>query len=722
MKSWLAVFCLITASVYSEEYVTESARQIPVAAEVDVVVVGGSSGGVAAAAEAAKNGASVFLISNRTYLGQDISGTMRLWLEPGEKPDTPLAKAVYKRGKPTVVRSGQPFTYTANVESADKHIDKSGKMLADGKSSSAGRESVQYDEDVTITTDLGSVQEVKNTRLLVYQRPNNFVVQSASISASEDGKAWSAPVETANPALGGGQFEEQALEISCPVNRKARYLRIKATKAPKSQRILLAEIIIETVDSDVVRKIPPEPPTPMQVKTVLEDALRKAGVKFLYGCYPTDVLRDGNGELAGIVMVNRSGRQAIVAKTIIDATEHSSVARLAGAEFTPAPTQQKFKRTVIGGTIPQDRTLPMRKLGMVKGAEATEYTLTLPMRDDSFAALAEADQKARDLTWQDGQALASEAIFPVTPSKMVGKIKNLHVLEPQQPLESMKAGTKLGTKAAQAATLPRSEAHIISQREIVPSARFMPGNVSVSAAKVDPVTAGDIGEFLKSVRGLKPMDGTFVQSLERSVPVIGKYDTVIIGGGTGGAPAGIGAARQGARTLVVEFLHGLGGVGTIGMISKYYHGNRVGFTTEIDQAVKIMPNQKKGKNKGWDIEDKMEWYRKELRKAGADIWFQSMGCGAFVENGKVKGVVVATPFGRGVVLCNTVIDSTGNSDIAVAAGSKFRLVDSNQFAMQGTGLSSRGLGQGYNNRAQFARTGSRIQQQRLELCERLRRR
>jgi len=93
----------------------------------------------------------------------------------------------------------------------------------------------------------------------------------------------------------------------------------------------------------------------------------------------------------------------------------------------------------------------------------------------------------------------------------------------------------------------------------------------------------------------------------------------------------------------------------------------------------------------------MEWYRKELRKAGADIWFQSMGCGAFVENGKVKGVVVATPFGRGVVLCNTVIDSTGNSDIAVAAGSKFRLVDSNQFAMQGTGLSSRGLGQGYNN-------------------------
>ena len=32
----------------------------------------------------------------------------------------------------------------------------------------------------------------------------------------------------------------------------------------------------------------------------------------------------------------------------------------------------------------------------------------------------------------------------------------------------------------------------------------------------------------------------------------------------GGAPAGIAAARQGSRTLVVEYLHGLGGVGTMG--------------------------------------------------------------------------------------------------------------------------------------------------------------
>ena len=61
----------------------------------------------------------------------------------------------------------------------------------------------------------------------------------------------------------------------------------------------------------------------------------------------------------------------------------------------------------------------------------------------------------------------------------------------------------------------------------------------------------------------------------------GTVDVVVIGGGTAGAPAGIGAARQGAKTLVVEFLDGLGGVGTLGRISKYYWGNVVGFTKSV---------------------------------------------------------------------------------------------------------------------------------------------
>lgn len=48
-----------------------------------------------------------------------------------------------------------------------------------------------------------------------------------------------------------------------------------------------------------------------------------------------------------------------------------------------------------------------------------------------------------------------------------------------------------------------------------------------------------------------------------------------------------------------------------------------------------------------------------------------MGCGALIEGSQVKGVVVATPFGRGVILSKILIDSTGSADIAIAAGAAF---------------------------------------------------
>ena len=88
----------------------------------------------------------------------------------------------------------------------------------------------------------------------------------------------------------------------------------------------------------------------MQVKRTLDDALFNAGVSFLYGCYPTELLRDGAGKPAGLIMADRSGRQAVRAKVIIDATPRAVVARMAGATFEPYPQGvQTFKRIVVGG-------------------------------------------------------------------------------------------------------------------------------------------------------------------------------------------------------------------------------------------------------------------------------------------------------------------------------------------------------------------------------------
>lgn len=52
-------------------------------------------------------------------------------------------------------------------------------------------------------------------------------------------------------------------------------------------------------------------PTPMAVKKTLEDTLIDNGVTFLYSSYVTNVLTDASGNVAGVVIVNRSGRQAV---------------------------------------------------------------------------------------------------------------------------------------------------------------------------------------------------------------------------------------------------------------------------------------------------------------------------------------------------------------------------------------------------------------------------
>jgi len=236
-----------------------------------------------------------------------------------------------------------------------------------------------------------------------------------------------------------------------------------------------------------------------------------------------------------------------------------------------------------------------------------------------------------------------------------------------RPLALIDLGTRLGVAAA-------SEAKSVSAPEDVRVA---------GGASAGPATGGDVGEFLVGVRPTQKLPT--VPEDARSLPVLGHYDVVVIGGGTAGAPAGIAAARQGAKTLVVEYLHGLGGVGTVGAISKYYWGNRVGFTLEIPGGA------------SWVIEQKMEWYRQELLKAGADVWFGTLGCGALVEDGRVTGAVVATPQGRGVVLAKVVIDATGNADVAAAAGAECIYTDHTEFAMQGTGLPPRQLGATYTN-------------------------
>ena len=198
-----------------------------------------------------------------------------------------------------------------------------------------------------------------------------------------------------------------------------------------------------------------------------------------------------------------------------------------------------------------------------------------------------------------------------------------------------------------------------------------------------------MGEELGRVR---PAEHGTIRAGGRALPVLGRYDVVVVGGGTSGAPAGIAAAKSGAKTLVIEYLHELGGVGTVGLIAGYWYGVRKGYTEYVDSQVN--PGRS-----GWNAVEKAEWLRRELTRHGADVWFGVLGCGALCDGGQVRGVVVATPQGRAAVLAETVIDATGNGDIAACAGAptQYSISDHGSLNVQIAGFPERPLKQSYVN-------------------------
>ncbi|MEI7729714.1 MAG: FAD-dependent oxidoreductase [Verrucomicrobiota bacterium] len=491
------------------------------------------------------------------------------------------------------------------------------------------------------------------------------------------------------------------------------------------QHLWLAEG--ELPESELARSLFPDGrvTTPFAVKNALDQALLKRGVRYLTGCYATDLLVDGQGRASGVVMVNRSGSQAIKAKVVIDGTRQALLARQVGAQFRPfTPGEQAFQFTVVGGELQSGPGLLGRKLDIAfknpnsgrntNGYPVYEYAAQIPISDSSYASFAHAEQTLRNLVSGVGMLDCSEYALNFPADTLIGERRvesdwpgaarcevgvfrpkgssRLYVLSEyadvcakarpgmMRPLAFLAVGELVGNAAA-----------LESKPLTIPAEVRLPG---------EPAQTGSTSTIGEPRNVMMPTGKTgVIQVGTRVLPVLGDYDVVVVGGGTAGAPAGIGAARCGAKTLVIEYLDELGGVGTAGLIGSYWYGNRNGFTKEIEAATSGEKRWSLARKAGWNVIQKSEWLRRELLKSNADIWFNSFGCGALLENGKVTGVVVVTPFGRGVVRAKTVIDATGNADIADCAGAEtqFGVAAGGMLSVQLAGYPHRNLGDNGNN-------------------------
>jgi hypothetical protein len=688
--------------------VVEGPRELSVLQEVDVLVIGGGSGAVQAAQKAAACGATVFLAAPRPYLGEDMAGALRLRLSEDAVPKTELCKTLFSQREPVDEKS-RLFTYTYSVKPEIKKPDIHADRLKDGLWDNPREFSVQFNSDVTIFYDLRSEVMLATSRLIAFSRVGQFKPpRRVTVESSMDNVTWQsvAEVTDSKPSETG----QEAVVFVLPLHGKARYLKVTCEK--DGRILLLGEVILTTQGAPGHPGIKTlNEVNPMKVKKTFDDALLAAHVSFLTGCFATEPLVDREGRIAGAVLANISGRQGVIAKTVIDATERAEFSRQGGAQTRPFPAgTYPFTRMVIASEAPKaDGMVVSECLGLynVSGFKdkakarlfACEISLTL--RDDSPTTFAETEQKARDLTFVPSVLDASDRLFFVPPDPLVGvatlkeegidvETVTLDAFRPSglpyvfvlgmmadvsrsaakrlsDPARSMTLGERIGEAAAAEA----------KKRGALTGVRL------TGQAKETDVRATDTPGKIHVTAVAK--SSAHVPAEARELPVLGACDVLVVGAGTGGAPAAIAAGRKGAKVIVCEYLYHMGGVQTVGLIGGYYYGNICGFTDEIDAGVKGMAKVK--------VMGKSEWYRRQCREAGVEVWFGTLATGAVREGDSLTGVIVVTPDGkRGVIRAKAVIDATGNADIAAAAGEETEYFNPIEIAFQGAGNAPRQLG------------------------------
>lgn len=195
----------------------------------------------------------------------------------------------------------------------------------------------------------------------------------------------------------------------------------------------------------------------------------------------------------------------------------------------------------------------------------------------------------------------------------------------------------------------------------------------------------------------------------RELPVCHQTDVLVVGGGPAGVAAAVAAARNGAKTALIERYGHLGGMATGGLVILIPFltdgtGQQVlgGLLQEMVDRLDVLKAALYPPREQWgaaDDESLRYWRRRGtgsyvsdrrvrysvtvdpemlkcvmndmIEEIGVKLYLHSWASCALTENDKVQGVAFESKSGRQAILSEVTIDCTGDGDMFASAGADF---------------------------------------------------
>ena len=173
--------------------------------------------------------------------------------------------------------------------------------------------------------------------------------------------------------------------------------------------------------------------------------------------------------------------------------------------------------------------------------------------------------------------------------------------------------------------------------------------------------------------------GKYMNSIlmNKSVPVIGQYDVIVCGGGPAGWIAAVAAARNGAKTALIERYGFLGGAATASLVTPISEFNKNGrriiggipweFVEKMDAEGAADITYRNG-----NIPYEPEMYKlvaqRMVLEAGVDLFLHSYIIDVHNEGKCVTHIIAVNKSGIQAMEGRIFIDATGDADVAYMAG------------------------------------------------------